>query len=158
MKIIRLLACSMLMACTAVLFTGCRPHEERVMDRLDRLSEEIQKNGEKWGVNEWADALEELEDIHFDMEDCEFTPEQLRALGRVEGRLTVIIMTEGAKKLGDELIPFMEGAGAFMKGYKEGTESMEDYSLEELEKYGTHLNQELERISDELDFDGKKNN
>ncbi|MDE7346393.1 MAG: hypothetical protein K2N48_06605 [Muribaculaceae bacterium] len=156
MKMIRLIAGSVLMACMAVLFTGCRPHEERVMDRLDRLSEKIQKNGEKWGVNEWADALEELEDIHYDMEDCEFSSEQLRALGRVEGKLTVIIMTEGAKKLGNELIPFLEGAGAFMKGYKEGTESMEDYGLDELEKYGNHLNQELERINEELDLDGNK--
>ena len=158
MKIIRLFAYSMLMICASVLFSGCRPHEERVMDRLDRLSEKIQKNGEKWGVNEWADALEELEDIHFDMEDCEFTPEQLRALGRVEGKLTVIIMTEGAKKLGNELIPFLEGAGAFMKGYKEGTESMQDYSEGEFEKLGTQMSQEIERINEELDLDDKKNN
>lgn len=158
MKIIRLLAGCLIMACMTVVLAGCKPHEERVMDRLDRLSEKIQKNGEKWGVNEWADALEELEDIHYDMEDCEFTPEQLRALGRVEGKLTVVIMTEGAKKLGDELIPFLEGTGAFMKGYKEGTESMQDYSEGEFEKLGTHMTQEIERINEELDLDDNENN
>ena len=121
------------------------------MDRLDNLAEKVQKNGAKWDAAQWADALEELEDIHYDMEDCEFTPQQLRALGRVEGKLTVIIMTEGSKKLGEELVSFMEGAGAFMKGYQEGTESMQDYQEEELEKYGTHIEEEMDRIKTELD-------
>lgn len=125
MKIIRLFAGSVLVTSMVVLFTGCKPHEERVMDRLDRLAENIQKNNNKWEINQWVDALEEIEDIHFDMEDCEFTPEQLKALDRVEGRLTVVIMTEGTKKLGDELIPFQEGAGAFMKGYQEGAKHTE---------------------------------
>lgn len=124
MKILRLFARSLLMVCMAVLFTGCKPHEERVMDRLNRLSEDIQKNSQKWDINQWADALAEIEDIHFDMEDCDFTPQQLRELGRIEGQLTVIVMTEGAKKLGEKLVPFIEGAGAFMKGYQEGAESM----------------------------------
>ena len=129
---------------------SCKPHEERVMDRLNNLAEKVQKNGAKWNADQWADALEELEDIHYDMEDCEFTPQQLRALGRVEGKLTVIIMTEGAKKLGKELVPFLEGAGAFMKGYSEGVESMEDYSDGEFEKLDSYINEEMERIEQEL--------
>ena len=133
-----------------VFFTSCKPHEERVMDRLDNLAEKVQKNGAKWNANQWADALEELEDIHYDMEDCEFTSQQLRALGRVEGKLTVIIMTEGAKKLGKELMPFLEGAGAFMKGYSEGVESMEDYSEGEFEKLDSYINEEIEHLEKEL--------
>lgn len=135
-----------------MILPSCKPHEERVMDRLDRLSEDIQKNGSKWDADQWTDALEELDDIHYDMEDCEFTPEQLRALGRVEGRLTVVIMTEGAKKLGQELIPFLEGAGAFMKGYQEGTESMEGYSEEELQKVGTQVQEEIQNIGEKYDL------
>lgn len=137
----------------SVAFISCKPNEERVVDRLNRLSERVQKDGAKWDQDQWADALEELEEIHEDMEDCEFTPAQLRALGRVEGRLTVVIMTEGAKKLGKELIPFMEGAGAFMKGYQEGAESMQGYSEEELKQLGTNLNQEMERIQKDLDME-----
>lgn len=135
------------------IFPSCKPHEERVMDRLDNLAEKVQKNGAKWNADQWADALEELEDIHYDMEDCEFTPQQLRALGRVEGKLTVIIMTEGAKKLGKELVPFLEGAGAFMKGYSEGVESMSDYSEGEFEKLGTQVQEELERFNAEMEED-----
>lgn len=130
---------------------SCKPHEERVINRLDNLSEKVEKNGSKWNADQWADALEELEDIHYDMEDCEFTPEQLRTLGRVEGRLTVIIMTEGAKKLGDKFLSFMEGAGAFMKGYQEGVESIQEYSEGEFEKFETLLNQDLEDTRNELD-------
>lgn len=138
---------------SALFMNACKPHEERVMDRLDNLAEKVQKNGAKWNSDQWADALEELEDIHYDMEDCEFTPQQLRALGRVEGKLTVVIMTEGAKKLGQELVPFLEGAGAFMKGYSEGVESMEDYSREQLEELGAQVQQEMERFNSELEED-----
>ena len=144
---------SSLILLVTFIFTSCKPHEERVMDRLDNLAEKVQKNGAKWNADQWADALEELEDIHYDMEDCEFTPQQLRALGRVEGKLTVIIMTEGAKKLGKELVPFLEGAGAFMKGYSEGVESMEDYSQGEFEKLGTQVQEELERFNAEMEED-----
>ncbi len=142
----RILAHAGLAILFCLVFVSCRPHEERVMDRLDNLSEKIQKQGAKWNADQWLDALEELEDIHYDMEDCEFTPEQFRALGRVEGRLTVIIMTEGAKKLGDGLVSFMDGAGAFMKGYKEGASSMQGYSEGEFEKLESNLTDELDRI------------
>ena len=140
-----------------ILFTtimiSCKPHEERVMDRLNNLAEKIQKNGAKWNADQWFDAEEELEEIIEDREDCEFTPQQLRALGRVKGKLTVIIITEGAKKLGKELVPFLEGAGAFMKGYSEGVESMQNYSEGELEKLGTQLQEELERFNAEMEED-----
>lgn len=147
----KIIGLTLFLMATTLFLGSCKAHEERVMDRLDNLAEKIQKNGEKWDADQWADALEELEDIHYDMEDCEFTPEQLRALGRVEGRLTMIIMTEGAKKLGEGLIPFIEGAGSFMKGYKEGAESA--YDEKEWENIGNHVNTELDRISKELDED-----
>lgn len=139
--------------CIPLFFSSCKPHEERVVDRLNNLAEKIQKNGEKWDYDQWLDALEELEDIHYDMEDCEFTPEQLRYLGRVEGKLTVIIRTEGSKKLGNSLVSFMEGAGAFMKGFQEGTASMQDYSDKEMENLSEHLDEEMERIQKEYEED-----
>ena len=143
----------LLVLLTPILLSSCKSHEERVMDRLENLAEKVQKNGANWNADQWADALDELEDIHFDMEDCEFTSQQLRELGRLEGKLTVVIMTEGAKKLGSELGPFLEGAGAFMKGYSEGVEkeTKNDYSVGEIEKLATQVQEELERFNDELE-------
>lgn len=140
-----------ILTATLLVLVSCKPHEERVIDRLNNLSEKVEKNGSRWDADDWADALEELEDIHYDMEDCEFTPDQLRALGRVEGRLTVIIMTEGAKALGDQLTNFIEGAGAFMKGYQEGAVSA--YDEETFENISRTVNEELEEISAELNDD-----
>lgn len=133
------------------LFASCKPHEERVIDRLNNLAEKVEKYGSKWDLDEWADALEELEDIHYDMEDCDFTSQQLKALGRVEGQLTVIIMTEGSKKLGDELVLFMEGAGSFMKGYQEGVQVTEGYNIEDIKNLNDNLEKELEKVQQELD-------
>lgn len=141
----------LLVMLTPMFLSSCKPHEERVMDRLDKLAEKIQKEGAKWDADQWKDELEELEDIYYDMEDCEFTPQQLTALRRLEGKLTVIIMSEGAKKLGDDLISFMEGAGAFMKGYKEGAESMQNNQDEELKEYELNKDAELESAKTELE-------
>lgn len=114
---------SVVMVWLASMLMGCKPYEERVIDRLNKLSEKIEKYGAGWDADQWTDALEELEDIHYEMEDCDFTPAQQKELGRTEGRLMAIIINEGSKKLGEEMTSFMDGAGAFLKGYVEGMES-----------------------------------
>lgn len=132
----------------ATVATSCKPHEDRVIDRINSLSEKVKNNAERWDADQWADALDELEDIHYDMEDCEFTKDQLRELGRVEGRLHMIIVTEGAKAMGDALVSFMDGAGAFMKGYQEGAASA--YDPQEWKDLGEHVTGEMNRIVDEF--------
>ena len=142
-KIIITLAVTIVSICV---LSSCKPKEERVIDRLNNLSEKIEKHGESWDADDWADALEELQDIHADIEECDFSKEQLRKLGNVEGKLMGVIMTEGAKSLQSTTESFFEGAGSELKGFKSGLQdSYDTASLEDLDEQVTSQLEELEK-------------
>lgn len=126
--------------------SSCKPKEERVIDRINNLSEKIEKHGSSWDADDWADAMEELEDIHADIEDCDFTKEQLRKLGNVEGKLMGIIATEGAKSLKSTTEAFFEGAGSYIEGFKNGLqESYDPSSIEDIDEEVISQLKELEK-------------
>lgn len=98
---------------------SCKTHEGRVLDRINNLTEKVEKNYNKWDVQQWQDALDELEDINHDMQDCEFSTDQKKEVEKAQGRLTAIIMTKGVEVLGEELTEFINGPGAFMDGFQQ---------------------------------------
>ena len=70
---------------SALSLTSCKSREEKVINKLDNLSERIERNGSKFDAEDWEEAIEDFADIHEEMQDCEFTKEQLRELGKKEG-------------------------------------------------------------------------
>lgn len=114
--------------------TSCQSKEEKVIDQLNKLAEKVEKNGANWDADQWEDALEDFQDIHQEMQNCEFTNEQLKELGEVEGRLTTVIMTEGTKAAGEGLGTFLQGAGAFMSGYEDGLLEGQQENIEKAEE------------------------
>ena len=101
---------------------SCQSYEEGVIHKLNNLSERIDKDGKNFDADDWEEALEELADIHEDMTDCEFTPEQLKEVGRADGRLSAIITKQAAKALGHEVSDAIKGISSYAKGFKEGAE------------------------------------
>lgn len=128
--------------------TSCKTREERVIQRLSMLSEKIEKKGAHWDADQWADALEEMVDIHYDIEDCEFNKEQMESLGKVEGILTVTILNEGAKALNKSISDFKNGSGAFMKGFLQGMEN--NYNPSSVENLGESINNQLIELGKEV--------
>ena len=115
--------------------SSCKSREEKVISQLDNLAERIEKNGKDFDADDWAEALEDLEEIHENMEDCDFTKKELRVLGRKEGKLFAIITKEGAKALGKGAANFLGEFGAFAKGFKEGAEdNLSEKDLKEVEE------------------------
>ncbi|MBP5506967.1 MAG: hypothetical protein J6Y23_03845, partial [Prevotella sp.] len=101
--------------------------------------------------NDWKSALAEFEQIHKEMADCDFTKEELREIGRKEGKLALILAKEGAKAAGSHLNELMEGIGSFSEGFKEGFVSEFDENDFEklgndLEKMGNDLEKELNSL------------
>lgn len=137
-----------LFALVSGVLTSCKTREERVISRLTTLSEKIEKHGARWDADQWADALEEMEDIHYDIEECEFTKEQLKSLGQIEGRLTAIILNEGAKALKQPMSDFMEGAGAYIKGFMQGIEN--NYDPSSVESLEETINNQLIELEKEI--------
>ena len=123
----------------------CKSKEEKVIDQLNNLVENVEKNSSDWDSDQWADAFEELEKIHSDMSDCDFTNQQLKELGEVEGRLTSVMITNGAESLGKSVGSFLKGAGSFVKGFQEGIQDGSEESLEEIENY---INRALDDLMD----------
>ena len=128
-------------------FASCKSREEKVISKLESLSERIDKKGHTFDAEDWAEAFEDLEDIHADMEDCEFTREELKKIGRADGRLTAIIAKEGAKALGRETSSFLRNFSSFTKGFQEGAK--ENFNEEDFNDVEEELKSTLKDIEDE---------
>lgn len=129
------------------MLASCKTKEEDVIGKLDRLAERIDKNGSRFDADDWEEAIEELADIHEEMEDCDFTREQLVEFGRKEGQLTVILAKEGSKALGNAFFDFIGNFGAFTRGFVEGAERA--YDKEEFEQIGRDFDQKMNNLKDD---------
>lgn len=139
----------LILVCAVVVFSfvfcSCQSKEQKVIDQLKSLTEKIEKNSSDWDSDQWTDALADLEKIHEEMKDCEFNNEQLQTLGEVEGRLTTVVMTEGAKAFGKNVGSFLQGAGSYIKGFKEGAAEGTEETIEEI---GNYVNSALDKLLD----------
>ena len=146
----KLAAVLLFVVCAATL-TSCKSKEERVIRDIKNLAERIDENGKNFDAEDWEEALEDLAEIHEDMEDCEFTPEQLHKLGKIDGRLTVIIVREGTRAVGKGVTDFVRGAGNFFKGFEEGTKESYEENKDEFEEIGNEIESNMKDVMKELD-------
>ena len=134
-----------------LVLSSCQSYEDRVITKLNHLSERIDADGKNFDAGDWEEALEELADIHEDMADCEFTPEQLRKLGKVDGQLSVIIMREGSRAAGKSVTDFIRSAGSFFKGFEEGSKESYEENKDEFERIGNDVESSINEVLKELD-------
>lgn len=119
---------------TVLTLSSCQSHEECVISRIDNLSARIEANGKDFSSDDWTEALKELEEIHEDMSNCNFTPEQLKKVGRADGKLTAIIVSEASKSLGDKASSFFENVGSYVNGFIEGSqEHLDEHDFGDVE-------------------------
>lgn len=104
----------------AFALTSCQTQEERVINKLENLSERIEKGGNDLTSEDWEDILSEYEAIHEEAMDCDFSQEQLKEFGRVDGQLSAAITKEGAKKLGRDVAKILNGGKDYMEGFIDG--------------------------------------
>ena len=102
------------------LFSSCETKEERVINKFKILAERVDKNSDAFSDEDWEEVLAEYEALHDEASDCDFTYEQLREFGRVDGLLTGVITREGSKKLGRDLGRYLNEGKEVMKGFLEG--------------------------------------
>ena len=102
------------------LFSSCETKEEHVINKFKILAERVDKNSDAFSDEDWEEVLAEYEALHNEASDCDFTYEQLRDFGRVDGLLTGVITREGSKKLGRDLGRYLNEGKEVMKGFIEG--------------------------------------
>ena len=143
--------------------TSCQSREERTIDRLESLSERIEKNGEDYDVEEWNGIMKELEAISEDIDDFYVTCKQMEEVGRLQAKFYKTIMKNGPKFFSGALSTF----GSYAKGLKEGLfdgdfdenglkeqfdelENAFKDAMESFEDGMNDLDEGLDNISDEL--------
>lgn len=103
---------------------SCQSKEERVISGLEKLAAQIDKRADSFTDKDWEDAMIKYEELHRQALECDFTQEQLKELGRVEGRLTTIFAKEGTKKIGRNIKDLIDGGKAVIDGFLQGIDEV----------------------------------
>ncbi len=105
-----------------VLFSSCQSKEERIIGRLQNLTEQIQKHGDNMTSDEWEQIQADYSQIHQDLKsgDYEFTDEQLMELAEAEGSFIGACCEQGGKNLGKSLNNVLKVGAGFLKGLTGG--------------------------------------
>ena len=138
-----------LVLCVIMIFTSCQSQEEKVISKIHKLAEYIEDNGDDFDEQDWNDVINDCNQIHKEMQTCEFTTEQLRELGKVEQELSVAFISKGTKAFGENMSNFLGGLGAFAGGFMEGIEEGNATDLEELE---LNIEEGVDNFLDEIKY------
>ena len=96
MKKIRCYLTSMTMMVVCVAFFCSCATKMRPINQLQNLSEDLRKNAAYYNVQDWKDAALKFRDIRQDMRKYDYTPDERRQIGELEGQCARY-MVEGVK-------------------------------------------------------------
>ena len=106
-------------------FSSCNT-KQHAINRLENLSEELDRNGEYYTVGDWEDAAEKFVKIRKDINKHRYTQAERRKIGRLEGDC-VTAVAKGLKgqaiNLGSELKGILESLMELIKGKKDDYQS-----------------------------------
>lgn len=132
----------------ALFVSSCQSQEEKAIDKLDTLVERVEKNGNDYSADDWKAVVKDLEAINKEMENYDYSKEELKEIGRKEGRIMVMMTHEAAKYLKNNYQSILEGVGSFAKGIKEEVES--ELDEEKMEQIGDDIEKGLNNIMNDL--------
>lgn len=102
--------------------TACQSKEDKVLSDLESVYNRL-NDSENFTDADWT----EYEVIHKEAQTCEFSYEQKKELGRIEGKILSKITERKSEELGSEIGDLINSGGAIIGGFLEGLQ-------EELEK------------------------
>ena len=100
--------------------SSCQSKEERVISKMESLAERIEKNAETYDAEDWEAVLQEYQQLQTEASDCDFSSEQLRELGHVEGKLAATITRESAKSFGRSVGDLLQNGTQVLQGVFDG--------------------------------------
>ena len=107
-----------------LLFMLCSCKEEQVISGLEELSVQIDQRADTFTDKDWESIMVKYEELHEQAMECDFTKDQLKEFGRVEGKLTAIFAKEGSKKVGREIKNIIDGGKAVIDGFLQGVDEV----------------------------------
>ena len=103
---------------------SCQSKEEHVISELEKLAIQIDQRADSFTNNDWENVMMKYEELHEQALECDFTTEQYKELGRVEGKLTTIFAKEGTKKIGRDIKNIIDGGKAVIDGFLQGVDEV----------------------------------
>ena len=118
-------ATTVLALCLIVAFmSSCQTQEEKVINKMQALSERVQGQSDSFTDSQWEDIYTEFESLQTQAKDCDFTTEQLKEVSAAEAELTAAIAKQKAKELGNDISDLInegeEIVNGVIEGFKEG--------------------------------------
>ena len=123
------------------------------LERFEAIVEDVEANYESYTPEDWDAVEERLQAIDTDLEQSELTEEELREMGRLNGRLAACATKAAMKQLGSALGDFASGLGGFVEGLGieiGGSRSSTKESKEAARRKGKELGEELGRFATQL--------
>lgn len=120
------LVIAILLCVLTLSITACQSKEDKVLSDLESIYNRL-NNSENFTDEDWTELMTEYEVIHEEAQTCDFSYEQKKELGRIEGKILSKITERKTQELGSEIGDIINSGGAIIGGFFEGLQ-------EELEK------------------------
>ena len=120
------LVIAILLCVLTLSITACQSKEDKVLSDLESIYNRL-NNSENFTDEDWTELLTEYEVVHEEAQTCDFSYEQKKELGRIEGKILSKITERKTQELGSEIGDIINSGGALIGGFIEGLQ-------EELEK------------------------
>lgn len=122
---------------------GCTSPEQRRINDLSALAEDIEQNGQYYSQDDWEAIAESYEELEEELAEYSqfYTPEQRREIGRLKARCHKAILSsalggieDALNGVSDEMEGYMEemGDGEELDGYAEGFEDVMEETIDEI--------------------------
>lgn len=92
--------------------TSC-DHKQTAIDELEGFAEELKESSEQYTKEDWNAATEQYQAIETELEQYEFTDEELKEIGKIKARCIKYFSKGSIMMIGKELKSFriqLEGA------------------------------------------------
>lgn len=103
----------------ALLFAvSCNTASSSIKD-FESFTNEVESDFEFYTDEDWEKVLDEYAEIEMEMEQHEYTEEQMREIGRLKGKMAGYATKRALKNAADGLGGFMNAVGGGIEGFIE---------------------------------------
>lgn len=96
----------------SIILLSCSSGKLEPIDQLKRLAEDIREHHTEYSTADWKEAYARYEQIAADMERYQYTKEEAKKIGELEGECVGYFMKDAVNSL--------EGFGSEVKGFIDG--------------------------------------
>ena len=104
--------CKIILLVFAALLLSCSTGKRKPLVQLEELTEEIREHHKEYSTADWKDAYARYEQIAADMERYQYTKEEAKKIGELEGECVGYFMKDAVNSL--------EGFESEVKGFLDG--------------------------------------